>query len=367
MNLSFWEKEEILRGNQIIVIGAGIVGLCTAIELKKINPEQEVLVLERGNTPSGASTKNAGFACFGSVTEILSDLSTMTEEEVIMLISKRFNGLEKLKSMIDPAAIEFNQFGGYEIFNPDEELPAKDKLDYVNDLIFKAIGVKEVFAIHNQSFGFALNSKLIYNALEGQLNPAKLIFCLYLMAVNFGIRILYNCEVKKLEEDHIFVHDFGEIPFRKLVICTNGFACQLLPFLEVVPARNQVLITEPIQNLRLKGTFHYNEGYVYFRNVGNRILLGGGRNMDKENESTSEFGTSPLIMDYLSGFLFERILPQKNIRIEHWWSGIMGVGSSKETIVTRINDRTFVGVRLGGMGIAIGSKIGEELAKLVMS
>jgi hypothetical protein len=32
--------------------------------------------------PHGASTKNAGFACFGSISEIIDDLKSHSEEEV---------------------------------------------------------------------------------------------------------------------------------------------------------------------------------------------------------------------------------------------------------------------------------------------
>ena len=56
------------------------------------------------------------------------------------------------------------------------------------------------------------------------------------------------------------------------------------------PARAQVLITKPIKNLQIKGTFHLDKGYYYFRNIDNRILFGGGRNLDFKTEETSEFG-----------------------------------------------------------------------------
>jgi len=43
----------------------------------------------------------------------------------------------------------------------------------------------------------------------------------------------------------------------------------------------------------------------------------------------------------------------------------MGVGEQKKTIVKQISNNVYCGVRLGGMGVAIGSLIGEELANLV--
>ena len=43
----------------------------------------------------------------------------------------------------------------------------------------------------------------------------------------------------------------------------------------------------------------------------------------------------------------------------------MGVGNQKKAIVKQLSNNVFCGVRLGGMGVAIGSIIGKELAELV--
>ena len=79
-----------------------------------------------------------------------------------------------------------------------------------------------------------------------------------------------------------------------LIDPTNGFAKQLLKE-DIEPARAQVLITKPIPNLKIKGTFHYQMGYYYFRNINNRILFGGGRNLDFKGENTTSFENTELI------------------------------------------------------------------------
>ncbi len=60
-----------------------------------------------------------------------------------------------------------------------------------------------------------------------------------------------------------------------------------------------VIFSSKINNLEIKGTFHLDEGYYYFRNIDNRILLGGGRNLDFKSEETSEFGQTELIQNHL--------------------------------------------------------------------
>jgi hypothetical protein len=46
--------------------------------------------------PQGASTKNAGFACFGSLSEIIDDLKSHSEEGNSTR-SKRWKGLQLLR------------------------------------------------------------------------------------------------------------------------------------------------------------------------------------------------------------------------------------------------------------------------------
>src|SRR5690606_21468473 len=98
MNLSYWEYNTWLSNIDFAVIGSGIVGLNCALSLRKKYPNSKIVVFERGMLPSGASTKNAGFACFGSISEILEDLKTHSEEEVVQLVKTRVEGLKLLRN-----------------------------------------------------------------------------------------------------------------------------------------------------------------------------------------------------------------------------------------------------------------------------
>lgn len=182
-----------------------------------------------------------------------------------------------------------------------------------------------------------------------------------------GVKILNNISVESfVTQDSSMEVKTDKINFKtqKLFIATNGFAKQFVAE-EVQPARAQVLITTPIKNLKIKGTFHLDKGYYYFRNIDNRILFGGGRNLDFKTEETAVFGQTPRIQNELEKILKEIILPNTSFEIEHRWSGIMGVGPQKKAIVKQLSDNVFCGVRLGGMGVAIGSLVGKELGELL--
>lgn len=370
MNWSYWEIKSWLSQVDFCVVGSGIVGLSCALQLKAQHPKANILILEKGVLPQGASTKNAGFACFGSLSEILDDLETHTEDEVYQLITKRINGLKLLRTTLGDKAIGYQQLGGYELFlNQDKALfdACISKKEDINKWL-KPIFKDYVFSIKDNIFNFKkIKNNYIFNQFEGQIDTGKMMEALLEKVYSKGIKILNNTNVEHFSEGNnavkIKTNNF-EFSVLKLLIATNGFASQLISQ-EVKPARAQVLITKPIKDLKIKGTFHLDKGYYYFRNIDNRILFGGGRNLDFKGEETTVFNTTKNIQNKLESILQTTILPDTPFEIDHRWTGIMGIGEQKKPLVKQLSNNVFCGVRLGGMGIAIGSLVGKELAELV--
>ena len=374
MKLSYWEIKSWFSNVDYTIVGSGIVGLHCAIILRERFPESKILLLEKGILPQGASTKNAGFACFGSLSEIIDDLKSHSQEEVIQLVQKRKMGLELLRKRLGDTIIDYKPFGGYELFLTKDSATYEDclqKLPFINDLL-KPLFKSDTFVKEMDRFGFSgIQEYAIFNPFEGQIDTGNMMQALLKEAVSKNILILNQIEVTSHfeQENSVVVHvkdsesDFS-FKTKKLLFATNGFASKLTNN-EVRPARAQVLITEPIKNLVIKGTFHLDKGYYYFRNIDDRILLGGGRNLDFEGETTSEIAETELIQNHLEKLLKEVILPDQNFKIAHRWSGIMGIGNSKNPIVMQLSQNVFCGVRLGGMGVAIGSLVGKELAELI--
>ena len=153
---------------------------------------------------------------------------------------------------------------------------------------------------------------------------------------------------------------------KKLAICNNAFVNQILPRLNIIPGRGLIIISKPFKNLKIKGSFHYEKGYYYFRNYKNRILLGGGRNLDINVEKTNQFGINQKIKNKLLNDINQFILPKQEFNLEMEWSGIMAFGNNKIPIIRRENQNIAIGVKLGGMGISIGSLIGKKVADLLI-
>src|SRR5450631_4818804 len=109
--VSVWEKESFFAPKDFIIIGSGFTGLWSAYYLKKRHPKKTVLLLERGLIPSGASSRNAGFACFGSFTELLADTNAQGEEKMLELVEMRFKGLEKIRKKFSDEQIGYENHG----------------------------------------------------------------------------------------------------------------------------------------------------------------------------------------------------------------------------------------------------------------
>jgi len=353
------------------------VGISTALSIKELHPASSVAVFERGIIPYGASTRNAGFACFGSMSELLSDINTMGVTKTRQLVEDRWVGLQLLRKRVGDSNLEYYNYGGYELLFA-KDLHLLDKLESINELL-KPIFNCQVFTVKNQSieqFGFNQDrvASLVWNPFEGQIDPGAMMKSLIGLARHRGIDYLTGARVKTLDREHnsvsftVCTENEAEVKFqcRRLAVCTNAFTNSLLPELEIKPGRGTVLVTAPIKGLKFKGVFHYDEGYFYFRNVGSRVIFGGGRNLDLKGEETFDLGFSEQIVQHLKNELFDLVLPNQHFEIEQQWSGIMAFGAEdKRPLVGLHCPEIGYAVRLGGMGIALGSLVGHQLARLI--
>jgi len=372
---SYWERTAFTDNADVIIIGSGIVGLSAALHLKRQQPELKVTVLERGFLPSGASTKNAGFACFGTLSEQIAYLKKSSEEDVLRLVDYKWRGLQRLRENLGDGNIDFHQYGGYELFMHGEEARAEeslDHLDYFNGLLKQVVGSSDIYKPADAKiadFGFDKVSRMIYNPYEGQIHTGKMMRALLNKVYEADVLVLNQCNVNNINQDNNGVRlntSHGDFKAGKVILATNAFAAQLYPELDVVPGRGQVLVTKLIPGLKLKGTYHFNDGYYYFRNIEGSVLFGGGRNIDFKEEETWDFGHTEEVKAKLVEYLNEMILPGQKTEIDYWWSGIMGFGADISPIIKEVQPNVFCAVRCNGMGVAMGSLVGEEVAELAL-
>ncbi len=368
---SYWEKTSLLARADYGILGAGLTGLQTALAIKKLAPTADIVVLERGPFSRGASTRNAGFSCFGSPTELLEDLESTPADSVWATVASRYAGTQRLAENYG-SSVDYQQHGGYEVFYDAAHYErVLAELPMLNQALEAITGQPNVWHPVATAAGIAPNVKLLHNPLEGQLHPGLLVQHLERLCHQAGIRLLFGAEVLGVEEaeDKLAIQlAAGNFAVSQVIFTTNAFTPALLPHLDIVPARNQVLITRPIPGLQVRGCFHRERGYVYFRNVGkDRLLIGGARHLAKEEENTEQFGENRyLIQALLEDLRRSSVYKIEQSHIETSWSGIIAQGREKSPIVQRISPRQVVAARLAGMGVALSADIAERAAALVV-
>lgn len=376
---SIWEKETFLAPQDVIIAGSGFVGLWSALHLKKLYPEKKITILERGLIPAGASGRNAGFACFGSAGELMSDGEKMGSDAMLKLVEQRFKGLEKIRKTFPEKQIDFSMSGGYELYAPQQigREALEQNINYLNTLLKPVTGSGETYRLADEKileFGFGHTQHLVKNRFEGSLHSGKLLQALAQKIAAKGVQILTGTDIRKIN-----VTDSGvELETRaagkplhfhskQVLLCTNAFTKELIPELDVVPARGQVLVTTALPRLPFRGTFHAEEGFYYFRNLGNRVLLGGARHKALAEEETTEMEPSTFIQQELENYLAEVILPgyRGTYYIEHRWAGIMAMGTEKSPVVKQLAKNVFCAVRMSGMGVALAPLVARQVAKMM--
>ncbi|HWA32357.1 MAG TPA: FAD-dependent oxidoreductase, partial [Candidatus Paceibacterota bacterium] len=337
---SFWQKESFFHERDLIIVGAGLAGLWLAFNLKIKNQKLKILILEKGDFPDGASLRNAGFACFGSPSEILADYSIMGEE-VWNILDHKIQGIRMMREFLGDEAVNYDPSGGYEcIIGSDNISKLRDKVEILNQKLYPMTQNTQVFSWcgheRMEDMGLTCFSGMIQNRLEGSIHSGMLIKELMKRVKVMGVEILTSMEVVKYAEEKFFVHLLTskgyQFACRKLFICTNGLTKKLVKDAPMRPARGQIILTSEIPNLPLRGTFHATEGFYYFKNLGNRVLLGGGRNFDMEGEMTTDTCTTQPIKEHLQDFMRRHILFGRHYRIEYDWAGTMALTELKKPL-----------------------------------
>ena len=382
--LSYWEQES-LQKIDFIVVGAGLMGMQTALELRRRAPKARIVLLERHAPPRGAGTQNAGFACFGSPGELLDDVARVGRDAALALVERRYRGLLMLRQRHGDAALAIVEHCGHELLAQDSAVDAAVLEDLNSDL--RRVFGEDVFHLRPDlllRYGFAREfvSALVHTRFEAALDSGRLSLSLRRQLRAADIELLCGINVTALECLARGVEVRGvdaageEITFRAraAALCGNaalpdllrtlGSAAESLP--DIRPGRGQVLVTEALPDLKFNGTFHADRGFMYFRRLGDRVLLGGGRNRDFDAESTQQRGLNESIQTFLDDYLRTVILPGARPVINSRWSGIMAFTADKQPCVKQIAAGFVVGFACNGMGVALSAAASEQCADCVI-
>lgn len=371
--ISFWEKQWFKRAD-FVVVGAGIVGLQCATKIKKRYPQREVWILDRAPLSFGASTRNAGFACFGSLGELVDDASNIGMDKALTLYAMRYEGFKKLAEENGAVQIGYEPTGGTEIFTAKQNSEFNNlisNIEEINQNLKSINNENQTFRVKpSQHLGMNVLPECIFTPLEGAIQTHLLYQSLYQKALDSGVKIYGGVNIDSIEPQanqkwEIKAGTQFQISAKNVIICTNGFTRNLFPEMEVYPARGQVMVTAPIPDLKWRGLIHADKGYIYCRSLGTRILIGGGRNQDFSGEETYSLETTDNMINYLKNYLSEIVIPNTKFEIKDSWSGTMGMNTNRLPIVEKKEKGLYFCVKMGGMGVALSALVSQQLCDLL--
>ena len=370
--ISYWERQGFGKADWV-VIGAGLVGLQSARRIKERYPTLRVWVVDEQALGQAASLRNAGFACFGSAGEILDEIERTSQSEALGLYEKRFLGIQKLLSRYGADRLGFRASGGTEVFSSDDSDDAHRVFGSLADLnlLLHSVHGKLAFEMcDTRPTGMNVLSEGIFSPLEGGLQSHLLYRAVREDALKAGVEIYEGMRVVDFSESgesvQLAMANGLKIEASHLLVCTNGFSKRLIPELAVAPARGQVFVTRTLDKLPFEGIFHADKGYIYFRELdGNRVLIGGGRNLDFAGEETMEMNVTDRFRSYLKSYVETVILPGKTVDFEYEWSGVMGMNENRNPIIGWHSNRVCLAVRMGGMGVALSAWVADEVLNVV--
>jgi gamma-glutamylputrescine oxidase len=371
--ISWWERR-YWQDVDVAIVGSGIVGLCAALNIKERKPNYRVVVLDRDPLALGASSRNAGFACFGSITELQEDIRDTGMDAALSLAVRRYEGFQALRARCGDAYIGLNLCGSREVFLPSEAHLYKDALAWVPELnqkLASVTGTPETFrSAPADHLGMNVLPVSLLNTCEGILETNQLLHRLRSLAMAQGIEIYGGFEAQKHEGTAGNLRIYGgrhEVQARQILYCTNAFTPHYFPELSIVPARGQVLVTTPLEQPLPNEAFFYDRGYTYFRPVkGNRLLIGGFRNVDFTAEETYSMNHGGAVWDELLRFTQSVVLPGQTWKVDYSWAGTMAMGSERSPIVCAPQPGVVVCARMSGMGVALSAKVSLEATELLL-
>jgi glycine/D-amino acid oxidase-like deaminating enzyme len=374
MAFSYWEDQTWLQECDAMVIGGGIVGLSAACRLAELHPDWRIAVIERSAFGDGGTTRNAGFACFGSPAELMEDRNTLGDSAALQLVAQRLQGLHRLRTWLGDSEIGYQACGSHALYPAGDEFMeplASTAVEDLNQWLSSLTGLEKTFERGNCPNHRGLDRQRIvaadWSPLEGAIHTGRMHRALLNRCSQLRIDVLRGLEVIHLEAGtpvrlkiQRVADEEGEarvLEVARCLLATNAFAKELLPETDARPATNEVIVSAPFLSGTLQGTYHLEAGYVYARHLeGGRVLIGGGRHWGLDREATRE---------RLRALLVEFWPEAATVPLEYQWSGVLGVGAVRSPILQCMGPGIVAAVRLGGMGIAIGAGLGMDAAALL--
>jgi gamma-glutamylputrescine oxidase len=367
MTVSLWQTDgtQPVREVDFLIVGAGIVGCAAAYFARQAG--REVVITEMRDVALGASSRNAGFMISGLDTYYHRAVEHYGRDKVRELWALSEKTCNYWRGFAERGNVPLEQCGSMLL----AESPAEAQELVEAARLLDADGFSNIFHSRDPL------ERGYYAAIEQPTNcavqPYELAWATFRES---GAELVNNNEVYGIEQTRpdvvtVYTRQY-RFEARHVLLCTNAYSARLHPYFvgKVIPTRGQVLVTAPLKE-RVINTCGYSDyGYMYYRSTfDNRLLIGGGRKLFKEQEhdTTDDRITDP-VQRFLEAYLREHF-PEVDAPIDRRWAGIMGFSVDGVPLVGTLPGMPRVGFAVGftGHGLAFGAGVAERAVDHVLT
>lgn len=394
-NQSYWastvrmREPKVLKETKqadIVVVGAGLLGLSAAYHLNQLFPQKHIAIIEAVRVANGASGRNGGTVLAMTAREAFDSMMgfgtkrKMLAKSYRTLWEKTVYGLDLYQEIIDRHRIECGYsregFLSLAASKRDAEVMAR----YAEAASEIGIPIRFLDSreykkrIHAQGYFGAL-----YYADYGQINPARYLAGLAEVVRNRGVEIYERSPVLRMEEGrrfNLFTPE-GQVTADAVVLATNAYTPRLGYFKNrIAPLINPCAATEPLglEKLHRIG-WHATRGFddssltVWYMGITEdyRIIVGGGDIQYLYGGKTSlpEKRLSKYRGHFQRG-LANRFPEARDVNIEYVWTGPIDATLDLKPAVGVMGDHgnLYYGIGFTGEGVNLAHLSGKIIADL---
>ncbi|MEU1195541.1 FAD-dependent oxidoreductase [Streptomyces sp. NPDC005813] len=371
--ISFWYADdglpltrEPLPGDataDVVIVGGGYTGLWTAYYLKKAAPLLRVTVLEQKFCGYGASGRNGGWLYNGIAGR--DRYAKLHGHEAAVRLQRAMN--DTVAEVVRVAS--------------EEGIDADIHQGGVLEVAYTPAQLARLKAFHEHELSYGEKDRELYGAREtaarvrvadavgstwtphgARLHPVKLVKGLAAAVEELGVTIHEQTPVTEIRPGHA-VTPYGTVRAPYVLRCTEGFTASLRGQKRTwLPMNSSMIATERLtpeqwEAIGWEGRETLGDmahAYMYAqRTADDRIALGGRGVPYRFGSRTDNDGrTQPATVEALREILVRFFPSLAGVRVEHAWSGVLGV--PRDWCATVTLDRS---TGLGWAGGYVGSGV----------